>query len=174
MWPPHLIQLLTTQFESSNSTYNNALSNISEKQLTFYRKALKDLSNTLAEAVSDLRKERVEEIKELVEHTQILTPNASDHSQGRKHPQPADRKGEMSTERILIIPRPQGGRTQHQHQHQHQHQQPKYTMYPTPLSCMHRIASKPSGTNNGTRAIKPKEPNQLGKAQNKQHVHSVE
>ena len=50
MWSPHLIQLLETRFKSSSSTYNNALSNLTEKQLTFYRKALKDLSKTLVEA----------------------------------------------------------------------------------------------------------------------------
>ena len=41
-----------TRFKSSNSTYANALTKLSEKQLTFYRKALKDLTKTLAEAVS--------------------------------------------------------------------------------------------------------------------------
>ena len=64
---PHPRQLLKTRFESSNSTYNNALSNLTEMQLTFYRKARKDLSKTFAEAVSDLWKERAKEINKLDE-----------------------------------------------------------------------------------------------------------
>ena len=52
-----------TRFENSNSnsTYTNALPNLSEKQVTFHRKALKDMLNTLAKAVSELWKERAEE-----------------------------------------------------------------------------------------------------------------
>ena len=84
MRPPPLRQLFKTRFENSNSTYTNALSNLSEKQLTFYRKALKDISKTLVEAVSELWKERVEEIKKL-EPKQTPTPNESDFSQGKRH-----------------------------------------------------------------------------------------
>ena len=58
MWPPHLRQLLKRRFGSSNSAYNNAISKLTEKQLTFYRKALKDLSKALVEAVNELGKER--------------------------------------------------------------------------------------------------------------------
>ena len=91
MWPPNRRQLLKKRFEGSNSTYNLAFSNLSEKKLTFYRKALKDLSKTLAEAVYGLWKERAEEIKKLVEQAQILTPNESDYSQVTRHPLlPAD------------------------------------------------------------------------------------
>ena len=89
MWPPHLRQTLKTRFESSNSTYANALTHLTEQQLTFYRKALKDLSKTLAEAVSELWKERAKEIMKL-DPTQTLTPNDNDFSQERRHPLPAD------------------------------------------------------------------------------------
>ena len=90
IWPPHLTQLLKARFESSNSTYSNALSNLSEKTLTFYRKALKDLSMTLVEAVSELWKERAEEIEKLGEQSNTMTPNENDHYGGRRHPLPAD------------------------------------------------------------------------------------
>ena len=60
LWPPQLRHLLKTRFESSNSTYNDALKKLSVKTLSFYRKALKDLSKTVAEAVSDLWKEYTE------------------------------------------------------------------------------------------------------------------
>ena len=89
MWPPHLRELLKTRFKNSNRTYANALTNISEKQLTFYRKAPKNLSKTLAEAVSELWKERAEEIKKL-EPIQTPTSNESGISQGRRRPLPAD------------------------------------------------------------------------------------
>ena len=46
-WTPTLRQLLKTLFEKSNST------NLLEKELVFYRKALNDLSKTPAGAVSE-------------------------------------------------------------------------------------------------------------------------
>ena len=90
MWPPHLRQLIKTRFENSNCNYNNDISDLNEKQFTSYRKALKDLSNTLAEAVSEQWKERMEEIKKLDEQTSILTPNEGVFSQRRRHPLPAN------------------------------------------------------------------------------------
>ena len=87
LWPPQLRQLLKTRFKCSNSTYNNALSNLSDITLTFYRKA-PELSKTLAEAVSELWKDGTEEIKQLVKQTQQLTPEEDDYTQGRRHPQP--------------------------------------------------------------------------------------
>ena len=71
MWSLHLKQLLKIRFESSNCTYNNAFSNLTEKKLTFYRKALKELPKTLAEAVSELRKEHAE-VKKLGEQMHAL------------------------------------------------------------------------------------------------------
>ena len=62
MWPPSLRQVLKLRFESS-SNYANTLTNMSEKTLVFLRKALKDVSKTLAEAVSELWTERAAAIK---------------------------------------------------------------------------------------------------------------
>ena len=51
------------RFERCNPTYINALTNISERALGYYRKSIKELSKTLAEAISELWKERAEAIK---------------------------------------------------------------------------------------------------------------
>ena len=53
MWPPSLRQTQKSRFENNNS-YANALTNLSEKSLVFYRKALKEVFKTLAEADSEL------------------------------------------------------------------------------------------------------------------------
>ena len=58
------------RFEDRYSTYTNAFTILSGKAKSFYRKASKDLSETLAEAVFELWKERTEAIKRLVEQTQ--------------------------------------------------------------------------------------------------------
>ena len=47
-------QLLKTRFESSNSTYINALTNLSKKAVVFYREAHKDLSKTLTESIAEI------------------------------------------------------------------------------------------------------------------------
>ena len=52
MWPPSLRQILKSRYENS-SKYTNALTNLSVKRLIHFRKALKDVSKTLAEAVSE-------------------------------------------------------------------------------------------------------------------------
>ena len=54
MQPSLLIQLLKARLERNNSPYAYAFRNLSEMALTFYRKALKDLLKSLAEAVSEL------------------------------------------------------------------------------------------------------------------------
>ena len=67
MWTPMLSQLLETRFEISYSTYANALTNLSEKALIFYRKAINKLSKALGEAVAVLWNKRTETIKKLAE-----------------------------------------------------------------------------------------------------------
>ena len=46
-------RILKSPYENS-SNYANALTNMSENRLVFFRKALKKVSKTLAEAVSEL------------------------------------------------------------------------------------------------------------------------
>ena len=75
--------LMLTRFENNNSTYTNALTNLSEKVLVFYRKALKELLKTLAEAVSEPWRERPEAIKKLVEHTKTVE---REHFRRSSHP----------------------------------------------------------------------------------------
>ena len=60
---------------------------MSGKAIVFYKKALKDLSKTLAEAVSELWKEMTEEIKKLKDQTNTVERQ---HSQGSSQPLPAD------------------------------------------------------------------------------------
>ena len=74
MWTPTLWQLLKNQFDNSNSTYTYTFKNLSEKALVLYRRVLNDLLKTLAEAVSELWKERTEAIKKLLEqiHTEEI------------------------------------------------------------------------------------------------------
>ena len=52
-------------FERSNPTYTNVLTNISESALGYYIRSLKEVSNSLAKAVSELCKERADAIKTL-------------------------------------------------------------------------------------------------------------
>ena len=61
-------QTLKSRFENS-SNYANTLTNLTEKRLVFLRKALKEVSKTLAEAVSELWSERTAAIK-LMEQTE--------------------------------------------------------------------------------------------------------
>ena len=75
---PTLRQLLMTRFNNSNSTNINALTNLSEKALVFYRKTRKDLSKRLAEAVSELWKERTEAIKKLLERIKLQNSTEKD------------------------------------------------------------------------------------------------
>ena len=91
MWPQLLWQLFKTWFEGSNSTYANLLTNLTERDPTSYRKVMKDLSMTLAEAVSRLCKERTAKIKRLLGQMQQLTPaEGRVHTQGNSHPLPVD------------------------------------------------------------------------------------
>ena len=62
-----LRQTLKSRFENS-SIYSNALTNLPEKRLVFLKKALKGVSKTLAEAVSELWTERSAAMK-LIEQT---------------------------------------------------------------------------------------------------------
>ena len=62
MWPPALRQILKTRFKNS-SNYANTLTNLSDERLVFVRKALKEVSKTLAEAFSELWTELAVAIK---------------------------------------------------------------------------------------------------------------
>ena len=57
MCPPSLIQTLKSRFKNC-SNYSNTPTDLSEKRLVFFRKALKKVSKALAEAVSELLTER--------------------------------------------------------------------------------------------------------------------
>ena len=62
MWTPMIRQLLKARLENSSSNSTNALTNLFEKALVFYRRALKDPSKTLAEAVSEAIKKLDEQM----------------------------------------------------------------------------------------------------------------
>ena len=51
------------RFKSSHSTYSIAHANLSKKVLVFYRKAMKDLTNTLAVARSEIWEEGIVAMK---------------------------------------------------------------------------------------------------------------
>ena len=57
-------QTLKTRFENS-SNYSNALTNLTKKSLVLLRKALEEVSKTLAEAVTELWTERAAAIKSM-------------------------------------------------------------------------------------------------------------
>ena len=82
-----LRQTLKNIFERSNPTYINALTIITEKTLEYYRQAFKEASKTLAEAVSELWKERIDVIKQLEQKNSTEEPH---HSQERGNALPAD------------------------------------------------------------------------------------
>ena len=87
MWPPYLRQTLKSRFENS-SDYANTLTSITEKQQISPRKALKEVSKALAEAVSELWSEREAAIK-LIE--QIEQEQAEgDQQQRRGTPLPSN------------------------------------------------------------------------------------
>ena len=87
MLPQSLRQLLKTRFENS-SNYANALTNLTEKRLIFFRKALKEVSKTQVEAVSEIWIERVEAIK-VIEQTEQAQPEP-DQQQWRGKPLPSN------------------------------------------------------------------------------------
>ena len=64
IWSPSLRQTLKSRFEDS-SDYANALTNLLEKELVFFRKVFKKVSKTLAEAVSELWIELAAAIKQI-------------------------------------------------------------------------------------------------------------
>ena len=75
------------RFERCNPTYIYAIANISERALGYYRKSLKEVSKTLAEAVSALWKERAEAPKRAEQETPL---EDEQHSQARERALPAD------------------------------------------------------------------------------------
>ena len=87
MWPPTLIQTLKSRFEIS-SNCSNALTILSDKRLVFPRKALKEVSKTLAEAVLELWTERTAAIT-LIEQTE-QAQSGLDQRQLRGTPLPSD------------------------------------------------------------------------------------
>ena len=68
MCPPTLGQKQKSRFENS-SNYSNALTNMSEKRIVFLRIALKEVSKTLADSVSELWTDRAAAVK-LIERTE--------------------------------------------------------------------------------------------------------
>ena len=69
MWPPSLKQTLKSRFENSTNC-PNSVTNLTEKLLVFFRKALKEVSTTLAGAISELWTECAESIK-LIEQSDL-------------------------------------------------------------------------------------------------------
>ena len=68
------------KFEIRNPTYSYASTNIIEKALIYYRKAVKQVSKTLAEEVAGLWKDRVE-----IERVLQQTNPQHQHRQNHKH-----------------------------------------------------------------------------------------
>ena len=68
----------------------DALTNPSEETLVSYRKSVKGLSKTLAEAVSELWKEQTEAIKKQLVLEQMKTIEERVHFQGSRHPLPVN------------------------------------------------------------------------------------
>ena len=89
MWPPSLRQTLKSLFENIKN-YANALTNETEKKLILFRKALKEVSKALAEAVLELWIERAEEIK-LIEQTE-QAQSEPDQQQWRRTPLPSNQR----------------------------------------------------------------------------------
>ena len=103
MWPPSLRRALKSRFEKS-SNYANTLTNLIEKRLVFFTKALKEVSKILAKTVSELRKEREAKIK-LIEQSE-LAQSKQDQQQWRGTPLPSNQPKIESFWHSLTPPAP--------------------------------------------------------------------